>query len=61
MPTTMAAEYLGVSVNSIRQWSNEGHIKCRRTPGGQRRFTKAELDRFLNSLDDKAEGDDNAS
>jgi excisionase family DNA binding protein len=50
-----AAEYLGVAQNTVRTWADEGHIKHRRTPGGQRRFRKADLDKFLNDLDDKAE------
>ncbi len=33
-----AAERLGVSIDTIRRWADEGKIKSARTPGGQRRI-----------------------
>jgi excisionase family DNA binding protein len=47
-----AAAYLGVSLATVRRWSDAGHISGYRTPGGQRRFSRVQLDRFLASLDD---------
>src|SRR5262245_31208766 len=42
-----ASELLGIHPATLRQWSDEGKIKVFRTPGGHRRFTRCELDRFL--------------
>lgn len=36
---------LGVSVETIRRWDREGLITSHRTPGGQRRFTREEIER----------------
>jgi len=45
-----AASYLGVSLATVRRWSNAGHLTGYRTPGGQRRFSRSQLDQFLDSL-----------
>jgi excisionase family DNA binding protein len=45
-----AARHLGVSISTVRRWSDAGHLKGYRTPGGQRRFSAAQLDEFLDSL-----------
>jgi excisionase family DNA binding protein len=42
-----AARYLGVSIASVRRWSNAGHLPCWRTPGGQRRFSEVALREFI--------------
>jgi excisionase family DNA binding protein len=34
----------------VRRWSNDGHLRGYRTPGGQRRFSREQLDGFLRSL-----------
>ena len=44
------ADHLGVSVGTVRRWSNAGHLQGSRTPGGQRRFTAEQLDAFIASL-----------
>lgn len=44
-----AAEYLGVSLSTIRRWTDSGRLAVMRTPGKQRRFTKAGLDFFVES------------
>jgi excisionase family DNA binding protein len=46
-----AARYLGVSLATVRRWSDAGSLPGYRTPGGQRRFSRAQLDGFLASLD----------
>ena len=46
-----AADYIGVSLATIRRWSDAGHIACYRTPGGQRRFSSDQLDDFVASLE----------
>ena len=55
LTSTEAAIYLGVSVATVRRWSNAGLIQGSRTPGGQRRFSRDQLEAFLRSLD-RAEG-----
>jgi excisionase family DNA binding protein len=48
--SSQAAIYLGVSLATIRRWTDAGHISCYRTPGGQRRFSREQLDAFLTSM-----------
>jgi excisionase family DNA binding protein len=48
--SSQAALYLGVSLATIRRWTDAGHISCFRTPGGQRRFSRAQLDEFISSM-----------
>ena len=48
--SSQAASYLGVSLATVRRWSNDGHLHGYRTPGGQRRFSRDQLDAFLHSL-----------
>jgi excisionase family DNA binding protein len=50
LTVSQAALHLGVSVATVRRWSNAGHLKGSRTPGGQRRFTVEQLDEFVDSL-----------
>jgi excisionase family DNA binding protein len=51
LSTSEAARHLGVSLSTIRRWSDAGHLQGYRTPGGQRRFTIEQLDEFLLSLE----------
>jgi excisionase family DNA binding protein len=48
--SSQAATYLGVSLATVRRWTNAGHLHGYRTPGGQRRFSREQLDQFLTSL-----------
>lgn len=48
--SSQAARYLGVSLATIRRWADAGHLSCYRTPGGQRRFSRDQLDGFIASL-----------
>jgi excisionase family DNA binding protein len=45
-----AADYIGVSLATIRRWTDAGYVACYRTPGGQRRFSSDQLDEFIASL-----------
>jgi excisionase family DNA binding protein len=45
------ARRLGVSVGTVRRWSDEGHLRASRTPGRQRRFSVEEVESFLARLD----------
>ena len=42
-----AAEWLGVSVETIRRWGHEGKIAVSRTAGGQRVVSRDEVGRLL--------------
>jgi excisionase family DNA binding protein len=48
--SSQAARYLGVSLATVRRWTDAGHIDCYRTPGGQRRFSRSQLDEFIASM-----------
>ena len=48
--SSQAARYVGVSLATIRRWADAGHLACYRTPGGQRRFSREQLDDFIASL-----------
>ena len=46
-----AAEYLGVSPNTLRNWENAGKIVAHRHPvNGYRLFKQEELDALLNQV-----------
>jgi len=49
--SSQAASYLGVSLATVRRWTDAGHVSCYRTPGGQRRFSRAQLDEFLSAME----------
>jgi excisionase family DNA binding protein len=42
-----AASYLGVAQSTVRKWSDGGRLPAFYTPGGHRRFRRADLDDFL--------------
>ena len=42
-----ASHILGVSETALRQWTDEGKIKAFVTPGGHRRYSRAELNKFM--------------
>jgi excisionase family DNA binding protein len=50
LTASQAARHLGVSISTLRRWSDAGHVQVYRTPGGQRRFSVEQLDAFLDSL-----------
>jgi len=45
-----AAQVLGVSLSTVRRWSDAGVLPSYRTPGGQRRFSRDQLEDFLAGL-----------
>jgi excisionase family DNA binding protein len=59
--SSQAAVYLGVSLATVRRWTDAGHISCYRTPGGQRRFSRQQLDRFIASMQQGGEADELAT
>lgn len=42
-----ASEFLGVHFTTLRAWADRGDLRVFRTPGGHRRFSVADLRRFL--------------
>ena len=42
-----ASAFLGVHFTTLRTWADKGEIRVMRTPGGHRRFSMADLRRFL--------------
>src|ERR671914_2239712 len=42
-----AAKHLGVAQSTIRKWSDSGRVPAFYTPGGHRRYRRADLDAFL--------------
>jgi len=57
--SSQAARYLGVSLATVRRWADAGHLDYYRTPGGQRRFSREQLDRFVASMQQSGPADDN--
>jgi excisionase family DNA binding protein len=51
LTTSQAAAHLGVSLSTVRRWSDTGHLNGYRTPGGQRRFSREQLETFVASLE----------
>ncbi len=51
LSTSQAARELGVSLGTVRRWADLGHLKASRTPGGQRRFSREQIEEFLLSLE----------
>jgi excisionase family DNA binding protein len=47
LSTAEAARLIGVAVQSMINWINQGQIKAYRTPGGHRRIERADLVAFL--------------
>lgn len=62
--SSQAARYLGVSLATVRRWTDAGYLTGYRTPGGQRRFSREQLDGFIASLhrtDERAHGEQQRS
>ncbi len=55
-----AAAFLGVSAASLRKWSNDGLVAVYRTPGGQRRFAREDLEQFMDSMREPSAAGDHA-
>ncbi len=51
MTVRKAAQYLGVSPSTLRNWDRAGKLSASRHPlNGYRLYTKTQLDRLLNSF-----------
>src|SRR4030088_2696863 len=56
LTTSEAARHLGVSLSTVRRWSDMGYLRGYRTPGGQRRLPVQELDEVVTPLEDRTSG-----
>jgi len=45
--TDDVARMAGVGPTAVKRWADEGLLPCTRTPGGHRRFARADVERFL--------------
>ena len=54
LSTSQAAQALGVSLGTIRRWSDMGYLQSYRTPGGRRRFSQEQIDKFVGSLEQQS-------
>lgn len=54
LSTSQAAHALGVSLGTVRRWSDMGYLKSYRTPGGQRRFSQEQISQFVGSLEQQS-------
>lgn len=51
---TEVAHLLNVHINTVRRWSNQGVLKTYRIgPRGDRRFSKEDLEDFLNQTEER--------
>lgn len=50
-----AADALGVSLNTLRRWTDSGRLACYRSPGGHRRYRRSHVEALL-SLQNGAQG-----
>lgn len=44
-----ASRLLGVDPDTLRRWADDGRVRAYATPGGHRRFSRADLDRIATS------------
>lgn len=51
LTTSQAARELGVSLGTVRRWTDLGYLHAYRTPGGQRRFSAEQIEEFVRSLE----------
>jgi excisionase family DNA binding protein len=56
LTTSQAANALGVSLGTIRRWTDKGYLESYRTPGGQRRFNVEQIEQFLDTLQQPSSG-----
>jgi len=49
-----AAEFIGVSINTLRAWDSRGKLKALRSPGGHRYYSKEQLEGFMSDIESVA-------
>ena len=43
------ATLLGVSANTVRRWTDDGRVRCQRSPGGHRRYLRSDVQALLST------------
>lgn len=51
-----AAEFLGISRNTLYRYENRGYLTPLRTPTGHRRYRRSQLEEFLHSMEVRKDG-----
>ena len=46
LTTAEVAALLGVTVTTVKRWSDQGLLRCAKTAGKHRRFSRFEVERF---------------
>ncbi len=54
IPTTAAAQRLGIHPKTLMRWVRDGLVTAVRTPGGRLRFRPEDLDTFVASRTEEA-------
>lgn len=54
LTTRAAAKILGVHSDTLARWADEGKVPHWRTPGGQRRFRREDIDALRSPIDVEA-------
>ena len=44
------ANILGINISTLKRWTDNGTIKCKKTPGGHRKFTMQHVREYLSLI-----------
>ena len=50
LTTSKVAQMAGVSTRTVRNWTDQGKLHADKTAGGHRRYSRAEVEKFLEKL-----------
>jgi excisionase family DNA binding protein len=56
LTTTQVAEIFGVSISAVADWAKQNRLPYFRTPGGEYRFQRADVEAFLAQFKTSTEG-----
>lgn len=51
LTSTQVADIFGVTAVTVGEWADSGKLRSFKTPGGHRRFRRADVDEFIASFD----------
>jgi excisionase family DNA binding protein len=57
LTTREVARLLGVGTTSVKRWADSGLLRCVKTPGGHRRYPRADVETFLSQNQHQAAPD----
>ena len=58
LKVSQAAQYLGISSNTLRKYTDLGLVKAKRLPSGDRIYSREWLDEFVSELPDVMENNE---